>query len=428
MIMSACVVIVDPNPLSFSVFAAIDVEGLLGCGFCALVLLGPPLLSMLIARLRGAPGPADRTRLESATQGTPSASTRLRLMSEEVNIAGASVFRFYLAGLMVLPTRGVAVRSTLTLVDITEGPTKPLLVRAIDPERRGPDGAFLDSRETAVRDALTGWKEFNVGFAAEPFVHCARIGRRTIRATVALDSRFGPLGQWHHDFTLEETNIGYLEAEARATAAKLGVARFVLAIAACDGTIERRETDTIQRLFADKFNLKDDGTLRNQLRDVLRNASLALSSGSMSALNMMDLGATDIKNDEQLAYLAFEFAVQVAAADGTLAPAEQTMLDRGARALGLDDADRRRIIERFIRIDMYRPTTPTTETGLPESEEALLRRALQVPPKLRGAALASWLTAEYGKWNGRVGLPDAVRRDEATKRLELIARLRTMVG
>ncbi len=104
------------------------------------------------------------------------------------------------------------------------------------------------------------------------------------------------------------------------------------------------------------------------------------------------------------------------------------MLDRGAEKLGLPEADKRRIIERFVRVDMYASQSRGSGAGVGQTSEAELRRALQVPDGLQGSALSAWLTAEYGKWNGRVGLPDAAKRDEATKRLALIARLRSLTS
>ncbi len=352
----------------------------------------------------------------------------LRLMSEEHRIEGAVVVRFFLRGKMTLPANGVSVRSVLTVVDITESTTTPQRVLGIDSGHSGPDGAFVEVKQTLVESSRTDWQVFNVGFAAEPLVVCARRGRRKLRATVALDSRFGPLGQWHHDFTLDETSMGYLEAAKRKTESKLGVARFVLAIAACDGTIDQREGETIQRLFADRFNLKHDSDSKTEFKNAFRDARQSLAARTTTPINMLDQAAQVIKSDDGLRELAFEFAVQVAAADGTIAPAEQTMLDRGAEKLGLPEADKRRIIERFVRVDMYASQSRGSGAGVGQTSEAELRRALQVPDGLQGSALSAWLTAEYGKWNGRVGLPDAAKRDEATKRLALIARLRSLTS
>jgi|GEM_PF-1735559 len=355
-------------------------------------------------------------------------SNSLKLLSEEHRIGGAAVMRFFLRGKMSLPTSSVLVRSTLTIVDITDGTAVPQRVLGLDQGHAGPDGAFVEVKQTLVESALTDWKVFNVGFAAEPLVVCARRGRRKLRATVVLHSPFGQIGQWEHDFALEETSMGYLEAGKRKTAAKLGVARFVVAIAACDGTIDQREGETIQRLFTDRFNLKDDGEARSEFKTAFREARESLAAGTRRPSDLLSQAAEDIKSDAELRQLAFEFAVQVAAADGTIAKAEQAMLDKGAQALGLADEDRRRIIERFVRVDMYAPALPGSSSKAEQSEEARLRSALQVPEGLRGPALSAWLTAEYGKWNGRVGLPDAAKRDEATKRLAHIARLRSLVS
>jgi tellurite resistance protein len=324
----------------------------------------------------------------------------LRLMSEEHRIAGAVVVRFFLRGKMTLPASGVLVRSVLTVVDITESTTAPQRVLGIDSGHSGPDGVLVEVKQTLVESSRTDWQVFNVGFVAEPLVVCARSGRRKLRATVALHSRFGPLGQWYHDFTLDETSMGYLEAAKRKTESKLGVARFVLAIAACDGTIDQREGETIQRLFADRFNLENDSDSKTEFKNAFRDARQSLAVRTTTPVNMMDQAAQVIKNDDGLRELAFEFAVQVAAADGTIATAEQTMLDRGAEKLGLPDADKRRIIERFVRVDMYASESRGSGAGGEQTSEAELRRALQVPAGLQGPALSAWLTAEYGKWNG----------------------------
>jgi tellurite resistance protein len=368
--------------------------------------------------------------VESRGKGSLKAvtDTSLTLIGEAQRIEGAAVIRLFLRGRMVLPADGITVRSILMVDDITDGTSSPGRVLALDREHAGPDGAFVEVRETLVERAITDWQVFNVGYVAEPIIVCPQRGRRKLRATVLLASPRGALGSWSTEFTIDETSMGYLEASKRKTDAKLAVARFVLSVAACDGTIDPREGETIQRLFAERFNLKDDREARDQFKRVFRDAREALATRSVTPTNMLKQAAEGIRSDEELRELAFEFAVQIAAADGTIARVEQSMLELGGKALGMAESDQRRIIERYVRVDMYRLESKDSGAGSPETEEASLRRALQVPAELHGPALAAWLTAEYGRWNGRVGLPDVARRDEATRRLALIARLRSLIS
>lgn len=414
----------DLSPSVLPILAANDS----GWICCALPIALAVIAGIVNAVSKGSSGATAAASKGGGGEAAAAGSNSLKLLSEDHRIGGAAVTRFFLRGKMSLPSGGVLVRSTLTIVDITDGTAVPQRVLGLDQGHAGPDGAFVEVKQTLVEAAVTDWQVFNVGFAAEPLVVCARRGRRKLRATVKLDSTFGQIGRWEHDFALEETSMGYLEAGKRKTAAKLGVARFVVAIAACDGSIDQREGDTIQRLFTDRFNLKDDEEARSEFKVAFREARQSLAARTTRPGDLLSQAATDIKDDDELRQLAFEFAVQVAAADGTIAQAEQSMLERGAQALGLADEDRRRIIERFVRVDMYASASQGSGSKGEQSEEARLRIALQVPEGLRGPELSAWLTAEYGKWNGRVGLPDAAKRDEATKRLAHIARLRSLVS
>jgi tellurite resistance protein len=212
-----------------------------------------------------------------------------------------------------------------------------------------------------------------------------------------------------------QPHVGYTEWAKHTKAQESQIAVLALAMAAADGSIEKRETSIIRDFFSDRFRRVEESEERKQaITDTLQSTLTALKGGQ-KAVDFIKKTCRTLKedNDVETIHTAYELCTKVAAADHSFEENEQNVLRYIASQLEIDPDYVREVHDREIRLHMYsdQSTDNFGQLGMPDG----LSRQDQ-----RG-----WLQSEYEKWRPRQSHPDPDIATEANTRVEQIIDLLT---
>lgn len=330
-----------------------------------------------------------------------------------------------LKGTLRVPGAPCRVLLRTVLFDITDGPASPMPVFCLMEQFADENGLFQADNTADIPSSAVSVERIHAALIPDPLIVCARRGRRRLRAIVRMVAPLaGPVAVIEHDFDFECGSIGYQEIGEKAAEARAGLAKVAFATAGIDGELADSELELIETLFKQRFATKENKDVRDELRAVMKEVHARVRKDPACAVALVREGVVLLGDDEAMKSLAFEFAVRIAAADGTLATPEERFLERLGGSLGISDDFQRTTREKFIRLSMYEGAAAEGRSQTTLGADAA-RQALGMPAGLNPDAQRKWLTDEYRKWNGRVTNPDPKIREEAESRLKAIAMLRS---
>ena len=330
-----------------------------------------------------------------------------------------------LRGTLRVPGAPCRVLMRTLLLDITDGPAKPLPVFCLLEQFADENGLFQADNTADIPSSSVRVERVHAALIPDPLIVCARRGRRLLRAVVRVVApRSGPVALVEYDFDFECGSIGYQEIGEKAAESRAGLAKVAFATAGIDGELAESELSLIESLFKQRFATKENKEVREELRTVMKDVHARVRRDPSCAPILVREGLALLKDDEPMKSLAFEFAVRIAAADGTLAAPEERFLQSLGGSLGISEGQQRTTREKFIRLSMYEGAAAEGRAQSTLGADAA-KQALGMPSGLTPDAQRKWLTDEYRKWNGRVTNPDPKIREEAEARLKAIAMLRS---
>ncbi len=248
----------------------------------------------------------------------------------------------------------------------------------------------------------------------------AKRGRRRMIAYVVFSEIDDPdelitFGSLEFDMTFDR--VGYLEWEEHALEQETHLVSVFVAASAVDGNIDKVEIDAVKQFFLNRYEGRDDAKKwKSKASEALKAAVGDIQEKRVTPGVMLTKAAKAIvaANEPEIARSAFEVALRAVAADGVVHPKEEKLLTKLATALQLEDKTVRNLRDRILKASMFEGAEDETALGMPAGLDDDGKRA--------------WLSAEYGKWRGRVAHANPEIAAEATTRLERIAKLRTALG
>jgi tellurite resistance protein len=393
------------------------IPGLLLKSDGAWMCLVPLLLVVGIAVLRGIVG--------AVRSGGSSGGLRGFIERRKVGDGELSATLLGLRGTLHVPVAPCTVAIRTLLLDITDGAAKPMPVLCLLEQFADENGFFQTDNTADVPHAAVRVERIHAALIPDQLIVCPRRGHRRLRAFVRVVAPIsGPVAVVEHDFDFQATSIGYEEVAQKAAESRAGLAKVAFATAGVDGELAESELELIESLFKQRFSTKENKAVRDELRTTMKDVHARVRRDPSCSTVLVREGVASLKEDDEMKALAFEFAVRIAAADGTLAPPEERFLQALGMALGIPEAHQRSAREKFIRLSMYEGAAADGRARTTLGQDGA-RQALGMPSGLSPDEQRKWLTAEYRKWNGRVTNPDPKIREEAEARLKAIAMLRS---
>lgn len=254
-------------------------------------------------------------------------------------------------------------------------------------------------------------------------------GKRKIEAKVLYGTRdlqvemCGVAGENQHayingataEFEYNVTSIGYKEFEKNALDFEESAIKLAMFTAAVDGSLDQVELDVIKnwcqkRSFFIENEQDADDKKKNLSRLIQRTYKLAKDR----KLNMTQINSK-IKNDlsDDQRYKVVELMLDVMAADKVLDVKENELIENTVRSLSLDNE----VIKAMRDARLSKLTTINVADG---DEEKLFG----LNEKMSNQQKCKELRKQYSKWSGLTTSNDKNKRDQATKMVEKIAKLR----
>ena len=326
------------------------------------------------------------------------------------------VWKVTASGTVAVPHTDYPVRFHIRVADMTDTSGDAMPVYCHIPDCADDEGLFLIDIESQIPHEVSSMEGFEV--AVIPIFALVAPHRGERRFKVFLDivdqadvERVFQAGSATHPF--EQAGHGYMEYEQRTEEQEMLIGRLAVAFCASDGQIDKTETAVIKRYFSERLGARDaDGAHKKNLSALLQETRNSLKSGRVQAGDLIEKLCHDIREHDAADFnqAAYELCVQVVAADDVVDDAEQAHLAQLARRLEIPAEFAKEIHDRNFRISMYGQ----------QADESLL----DMPPGLDHDGKLAFLNREYNKWRSRATHQDEAVQTEATRRLELITRLR----
>ena len=335
---------------------------------------------------------------------------------------GLPITAITMSGDIFVPWDGFPVTITMRMFDITE---------SADPEKRygigcsieglhDEHGSFEFSQDIDIPYQATTLSDLAVGAIPDFALMLPRKGRRRVIVYVLIAPAHDPeevfsYGSVEYDHVFDR--VGYLEWEDHALEQEEHLVRIFVAASAVDEAIGREEIDTIKEFFSTRYEGREDAKKwKSRASAALRSTVEDLAEKRTTPGRLLNAAAKAIRDadEPEVSRSAYEVAVRAVAADGVVNQKEERLLEKLASALDLDNDVVRELRDRNLRASMFEHAEDESILGMPSGLSDEEKRA--------------WLSAEYGKWRGRVAHANPDVAAEATIRLERIAKLRTTLG
>ncbi len=326
------------------------------------------------------------------------------------------VIEVSISGVIAVPRHNYPVAIRVWMTDITENESDPYAVFCTISDLTDEKGFYYFLEKTHVPYQLTEVDGMPVtGIPAFALV-LPKKGQRKLRVVVVVTSQFnedeayavGMTTIWHTQQT-----AGYLEFEQQTREQERQIALLALAVAAADGTVDKREVGVIRRFFTERLEGREDAEERRaRITETLQDAMGGIKSGRRESSQMLVDLCQEITqhNDSAFSQSCYELCVEVAVADEVLHDDEQSALRFIASNLQLPSEFVREVHDRNVRLSHFH-----------EGEDEKL---IGMPSGLSREEKIAFLNEEYNKWRRRATHKDPKIAAEASLRLERITKLR----
>jgi len=326
------------------------------------------------------------------------------------------VWKVTASGTVAVPHTDYPVRFHVRVADMTDTTDGAMPVYCHIPDCTDDEGLFLIDIESQIPHEVSSMEGFEVAAIPTFALVAPHRGKRRFKVFVdVVDQRdlerVFQAGSATHAF--EQAAHGYMEYEQRTEEQEMLIGRLAVAFCASDGQIDKTETAVIKRYFSERLASRDaDGAHKKNLSALLQETRNSLKSGRVQAKELIDRICKSILEHDAADFnqAAYELCVQVVAADEVVDAAEQAHLAELARQLDIPAEFAKEIHDRNFRISMYGQ----------QADESLL----DMPPGLDHDEKIAFLNREYNKWRARATHEDEAVQTEATRRLQLITKLR----
>lgn len=254
-------------------------------------------------------------------------------------------------------------------------------------------------------------------------------GKRKIEAKVLYGTRdlqvemCGVAGENKHayingataEFEYNVTTIGYKEFEKNALDFEESAINLAMFTAAVDGSLDQIELDVIKNWCQKRsFFIENEEDAEDKKKNLSKLIQRTYTLAKNRKLNMTKINSK-IKNDltEDQRYKVVELMLDVMAADKVLDAKENELIENTVRSLSLDNE----IIKSMRDARLSKLTTINVADG---DEEKLFG----LNEKMSNQQKCKELRKQYSKWSGLTASSDKNKRDQATKMVEKIAKLR----
>jgi uncharacterized tellurite resistance protein B-like protein len=341
---------------------------------------------------------------------------RARIGRQPKGDAWQSVLVIDICGTVAAPDDGTEVRLEVSLADVTDNSSEPLVVLS-RPKQGSIQGAppFLYEtgmgklcHQTTVLEDWTAAAQIAPDWCVFP-----RQGRRLLRYHVAIVSQSSGerLATAQCTAAYENIETGYLDVEDNIQRAKTLAVGLAFSMGAANGALLDPEIDIIYGWVTTNFGSADASeAARLELEQALRKTAAFFRRGGR--LNVEEICTEIAEIAPMVGRLdILDLCLRVAAAKGQVAAAELTLLKRVADWLGIDRARLRTMAEKVLPVSMHQT----------EDEEMVLG----VTTEMSRDETRHQLNREYTKWSSRVISSDPTIRKQADQMLNLIANART---
>ncbi len=342
---------------------------------------------------------------------------RVRIKPDTIEDGGSTfaIWRVFMNGPIVVPRARYPVRVQVRVVDETTKDER-FAVYCRLPDLADEEGLFLAQTDSKIPHAESVVQNAEIAVVPVFALLGPHQGTRKFRIYVDIvdqrnEERVFQSASKIESF--EQTEHGYMEFEQRSEQQEMLIGKLALAFCASDGTIDRTETAVIQSYFRERLAAREaDADARKRLSDMLKETRTTLVSGSVKSAALITETCGEILEFDSPDYhqSAYELCVRVVAADDVVDTQETKALAQLAKLLHIPADFAKEAHDRNFRLSMYGH----------KQDESLL----DMPEGLSHAEKIAFLNREYKKWRARATHDDESVREEATRRLELITKLR----
>jgi tellurite resistance protein len=315
----------------------------------------------------------------------------------------------------------------IVLLDVTDGEQRPVLahLEAFQLKDSLLFGFTTNLGRVNHDQYLPEWT--SVGKIFPDFLETPYGGNRRIQAlAVLLDhhesdafpSRASDLDlAWSDEsvFPLTVESEGYLGGEERNNRHRVQIVHLAVAVAAADGTIADAEGNRIREWIERQVEAALEGS-REELKRKFNQAFRAAYQRTRTSQDLPESVLADLHEEasDSLKYEAMELCYDIMAADGIADKKELRLLDRIARALGLDPDEVQAIRDlRMVGLDTQEKTRDDLES------------LLGIDPDGSPEEIQRHLRKEFRKWNARVTQASSPEeKQHAQQMIDRIARAR----
>jgi len=262
-------------------------------------------------------------------------------------------------------------------------------------------GPHKGKRELELKCFL--WREFRKPVFVNGFIEAGR------------ESNKGFINAFTHEFSLDLTNSGYMEAgKERLEVQKVSV-KLAISIALADGSLDQSEGNAIKNWIRNVVDSSQEAQ-KTKIKTELNNSLEAGFNERRTDLANIKMLCESIKNIGDIAdkYDLLELCLDVMAADGEADKHELKQISEISSFIGIDYEEVTRLKDqRLIKLN----PASSSLSGLEEK--------LGINPDWDKNKLNKQILAQYGKWNGRLNsVAEGTERENAQMMMDLIAEAR----
>lgn len=217
------------------------------------------------------------------------------------------------------------------------------------------------------------------------------------------------------EFDYTVNSIGYKEFEKNALDFEESAIKLAMFTAAVDGSLDQIELDVIKSWCQKRsFFIENEQDAEDKKKNLSTLIQRTYKLAKDRKLNMTQINSK-IKNDlsEDQRYKVVELMLDVMAADKVLDAKENELIENTVRSLSLDN----KIIKTMRDARLSKLTTINVADG---DEEKLFG----LNEKMSNQQKCKELRKQYSKWSGLTASNDKNKREQATRMVEKIAKLR----
>ena len=323
------------------------------------------------------------------------------------------------SGVVSVPTDSYKAMLRVWLADVTDGDDDGgYAVYCLLPDAADENGCFSLEEEIEIPYEFSTLEDILVATIPAFALRCPFKGARRLRVSVVITDPHDANRLWTGGvatFAHHETQVGYLELEAHSQEMDRLISQLAVSVALADGQFDKSESRVIRRFFLHRYSGQSDEPERKKdISKTMKSTLTNLTERPDSIANRIKQVTSQISEngDPGTRREAYELCVQVVGADGDVTSRELKSIGYIARNLDLSDEILTEIHDRHLRVSAISDATFDP---------------LQMPDGLSRDETLQWLAKEYKRWQPRQNHADQEIRDEAKKRIELIATRRRKV-